>query len=134
MSTQALVEIPRNVPTVTGTESSRLQIVPPKTRESTEQSAASGVFGVPTSDAKANDPVKRPAVTENESILVEFTQEFELQAKKVIFNVSLDTGDLMIQVVDGETGDIVRQIPPEEVIAFARRFREVLGLLLDEKV
>jgi flagellar protein FlaG len=57
-----------------------------------------------------------------------------MQARKVVFHVSVETGDLLIQVVDGETGDIVRQIPPDEVIAFMRRFREVLGLLLDEKI
>jgi len=99
-----------------------------------EETPATKTFGKSASSVKAVEPKEQSAVTKNESILEGFAREFELQAKKVIFNVTLETGDLMIQVVNRETGDVVRQIPPEEVIEFARRFREVLGLLIDEKI
>ena len=134
MSTQISVDIPRNVPAAARAESVILQFVPPRVRDDAEPAASSQTFGVTTSEAKAEKPDERAAPTENISLLEGFAQEFEMQARKVVFHVSVETGDLLIQVVDGETGDIVRQIPPDEVIAFMRRFREVLGLLLDEKI
>lgn len=38
-----------------------------------------------------------------------------------------DAGVRVIQVVDMETGDIIRQIPPEEVVNFMRHFQEAKG-------
>jgi flagellar protein FlaG len=38
-----------------------------------------------------------------------------------------DAGVRVIQVVDEESGDIIRQIPPDEVVDFMRQFRETKG-------
>lgn len=43
------------------------------------------------------------------------------------------TRKLVVQVVDGATGEILRQIPPEEVLAIARGLERVQGLLLDRE-
>jgi flagellar protein FlaG len=41
-----------------------------------------------------------------------------------------DAGIRVIQVVDEESGDIIRQIPPDEVVDFMRQFRETKGHFL----
>jgi uncharacterized FlaG/YvyC family protein len=38
-----------------------------------------------------------------------------------------DAGVRVIQVVEEESGDIIRQIPPDEVVDFMRQFRETKG-------
>ena len=38
-----------------------------------------------------------------------------------------DAGVRIIQVVDEESGDIIRQIPPDEVVNFMRQFSESKG-------
>jgi flagellar protein FlaG len=38
-----------------------------------------------------------------------------------------EAGVRVIQVVDEESGDIIRQIPPDEVVDFMRQFRETKG-------
>jgi flagellar protein FlaG len=38
-----------------------------------------------------------------------------------------DAGIRVIQVVDQESGDVIRQIPPDEVVDFMRQFRESKG-------
>ncbi len=43
------------------------------------------------------------------------------------FYYDRDAGIRVIQVVDEESGDIVRQIPPDEVVDFMRQFRETKG-------
>ncbi len=40
------------------------------------------------------------------------------------FSVDKDTGVTIIKVLDVETGEVVRQIPPEEVVAFMRQFEK----------
>ncbi len=40
------------------------------------------------------------------------------------FSVDKDTGVTIIKVLDTETGEIVRQIPPEEVLTFMRQFEK----------
>ena len=45
-----------------------------------------------------------------------------------------DTGRFVYKSVDVETGEVVRQFPPEEVLNFISRFREAAGLLIDGEV
>lgn len=40
----------------------------------------------------------------------------------------------MIKVVEKDTGDLIRQIPPEEVLDLVARMGDVLGILFDERV
>ncbi len=42
-----------------------------------------------------------------------------------------ETGSLIIRVVDRETGETLRQIPPEEMLKLRSRMQEILGLIFD---
>jgi flagellar protein FlaG len=54
--------------------------------------------------------------------------------KSIHFEVSNETNDVVIQVVDRRTGKIIRQIPPDELLNLRRRFQEVCGVLFDQIV
>lgn len=41
---------------------------------------------------------------------------------------------VVITVMDGDTGEVVRQVPSDEFISFARRFEEYLGLIVNRRV
>ena len=43
------------------------------------------------------------------------------------FYLDRDAGVRVIQIIDLETGDIIRQIPPKEVVNFMRHFEEAKG-------
>lgn len=43
-----------------------------------------------------------------------------------------DLNQVIIQVMDGSTKKVLKQIPAEQYISFAKKFREVVGLLMDE--
>ena len=45
-----------------------------------------------------------------------------------------DTGIKVIKIVDKETKDVIRQIPPEVILKIAKYLDEVTGLLFNEKV
>ena len=52
---------------------------------------------------------------------------------KLRFYQDRDAGVRVIQVLDVETGDIIRQIPPEEVVNFMRRFDEAKGYFVSRR-
>jgi flagellar protein FlaG len=56
-----------------------------------------------------------------------------LKSSSVVFQVD-DSGDIYIQVVDKETGQVVRQIPPEELRRLAETMTELTGQILNHSV
>jgi len=50
------------------------------------------------------------------------------------FSVDEETGTRIIQVINVDTGDVVRQIPPQEVIEFMHRLDESKGSLISIKL
>lgn len=51
----------------------------------------------------------------------------------VVFVMEGGTDQPIIRVVNRETGDVIRQIPPEEVLALRERFSDLMGMLKDLK-
>ena len=49
----------------------------------------------------------------------------------VRFRIDESGGTVVAQIVDRETDQVIRQIPPEELLAVSQRLRDFLGLLLD---
>ena len=64
----------------------------------------------------------------------ELNAKIEQQAVRVNFNVDEETGRIVVQVKDVETGDILRQIPSEEMLEFARNASRGVGVTLDTEV
>ncbi len=52
----------------------------------------------------------------------------------VRFSVDEDTGETVIKIVDKETDDIIREIPPEQVLKLREKLDEMVGMLFDQKV
>jgi len=50
------------------------------------------------------------------------------------FSVDKDTHTQVIKVIDRKSGDVVRQIPPEEVLNFLRQFEKVKGLIISRRI
>ncbi len=44
-----------------------------------------------------------------------------------------DADMLILQIIEGETGDLIRQIPPQEIVKLAARINKVLGAIFDKK-
>ena len=41
---------------------------------------------------------------------------------------------VVIKIKDPDTGEIIRQIPPEMVVKISKNIQELLGVLMDERV
>lgn len=59
-----------------------------------------------------------------------------VRSSQTSLNIRVDgnTGRTIVKVISKEDGRIIREIPPEEVLAMAARMKEMAGLLFDKKV
>ncbi len=48
------------------------------------------------------------------------------------FGQDEETGESIVQLIEKETGDVVRQFPPEALLEFRERFKNFAGLLLNQ--
>jgi len=49
------------------------------------------------------------------------------------FSVDETTERIVVKVIDGNTDEVIRQIPPEEMIQLAAHFQELYTLIFSEK-
>ena len=50
------------------------------------------------------------------------------------FSVDPATQTVVAKVINAQTGKIIREIPPSELLALARSMKEMEGILFDEKI
>jgi flagellar protein FlaG len=83
------------------------------------------------------EPPDQGAITEAVAGLNDF---FKQERHSLEFSVDQASGRVVIRITDAETDQVIRQIPPEEVLAIVRHLAEgpdagaLRGLLLSESV
>lgn len=85
-----------------------------------EDPASGGVAASPPVMAKAE--LERTVESLNESV--------QNHRRSLRFSVDEDSGRTVIRVVDPRTDEIIRQIPPEEVLDLAKHLENSAGALL----
>ena len=53
---------------------------------------------------------------------------------KLNFSVDPDTQTVIAKVVNAQTGKVIREIPPPELLALAKSMKELEGIFFDEKI
>ena len=53
---------------------------------------------------------------------------------KLNFSVDPDTQTIIARVINGQTGKIIREIPPPELLALAKSMKKLEGLFVDDKI
>lgn len=68
-----------------------------------------------------------------ESAIEKTGNEVVFGGRSIEFNFDRDVGRVIVKVVAKESGEVVRQIPPDEFLKFTAQFRELIGVLFDGK-
>ena len=58
----------------------------------------------------------------------------DMSMARVSFSEDKDTGDIVIKIIDNKTDEVIKQIPPKEVVELRKRLGDLQGLMLDKKV
>ena len=86
----------------------------------------------PAQEARPEEgPAQREEVEQAVSNLSEFVQNVR---RELNFSIDDESGHTVVKVINSQTDEVIRQIPPEEVLAIARNLQESGdGLLLRTK-
>lgn len=68
---------------------------------------------------------------ELDEILKKLNLNTDIQNRGIRFEKNYDYDRIVVQVIDNETGEMVKQLPPEHVLEFNRLYQEYTGLLFD---
>jgi len=56
----------------------------------------------------------------------------DLRQRSVQFTTDNESGTNVVKVVDGESGDVIRQMPAEELLSFMRNLTRMMGTFIDK--
>ena len=88
--------------------------------------------------AQRDDQVKKSVKAPNLSGLAELASDVQknlniMHNVDLYFTVHKASGRIVVTVTDGSTGEVIREIPSSELIAFATKFDEMVGMIFDKK-
>jgi flagellar protein FlaG len=97
------------------------------TRQLTEVQRISSYNGI---DSLAGSKMKSIDV---HKAVEELNEIIHAQQRDVSFSVNEEANATVIQIFKTETGELIKQFPPEEILAMIIRIRKNIGLLVDSK-
>ncbi len=53
--------------------------------------------------------------------------------RKFEYSIHEKTKEIMVKVIDSETNEVVREIPPEKILDLVAKIWEMVGLIVDER-
>ena len=79
-------------------------------------------------------PKNENGLAETQGGVLEETKSSLAQSlnRKIDFHIQLESNEIIIQVRDGETGEVIRQIPQEDFVRLVDRISEFNKNILDE--
>ncbi len=89
--------------------------------------------GAPAGAGAGENAARIPALDAQafESAVKDISEKVQNYQRSLQFHVDEDSGRTIITVIDKETEEIIRQIPPEEVLTLAEQFRRGGGLFVE---
>lgn len=79
----------------------------------------------------------RQGLARNQADIKQAVQDLNTYAQSLqrdlYFSIDEESGETVVKVMDHESGEVIRQIPTEEVLAIAHSLKSAQGLLLSAK-
>lgn len=86
----------------------------------------------PVIDAAKAAPVQ-PDTNQLQAAMEEIQKAVASRNSNLQFSFDDETNKTIVRVVDTESGELIRQIPSEELVAIARSIDQMQGMLLKQK-
>jgi flagellar protein FlaG len=106
--------------------------------DSTQAQSSSGLAKANISAAqsiKKPEPTQEQKVTQEEveSVVSSLNKEIEPMGTNLSFGYSADINQLIVEVKDNLTGEVIRKLPSEEALHLAKKVKELVGIIFDKK-
>lgn len=83
---------------------------------------------LPAERVSSTEPVDQELIRAVEQVQV----MMDLRNRSVEFTTDESSGTRVVKVVDSGSGDVIRQMPAEELLSFMRNLTRMLGTFIDE--
>lgn len=110
------------------------RIIPPSTSQSISERMLSSIKTLKQLKmAEMNG--EKISISDEQLILAIDRAIKSMQGRPTSLEVSVHekTNQIMVKVLDNETGDTIREIPPEKTLDFIAKIWELAGLIVDER-
>ncbi|MET0107748.1 MAG: flagellar protein FlaG [Candidatus Thiodiazotropha sp.] len=83
--------------------------------------------------------VEQPLVIDSKALALNVENLTQIVNRNLEFSIDHETGTQVIRVIDSDTGELVRQIPPDQILHVISHIEEMQdellpGVLLDDRV
>lgn len=107
------------------------QVPAPRTGSVPVAGGAQAPAARPESGPAASNPTTQAVSRESVDQAVARLNDFAQNLKRSLnFTVDHESGRTIIKVMDAETKEVIRQIPPEEALVISNNLQDVQGVLL----
>ncbi len=83
-----------------------------------------------TGTDKSDKPVDEKAVSEAAG---KMNKLLEGTNRRVAISVHEKTHEIMVKVIDNDTGEVIREVPPKKILDMVANMLEMAGLIVDER-
>jgi flagellar protein FlaG len=85
----------------------------------------------PVANSKATE---KPSQKQVDELVHNLNKSMQDMGTQVSFSVDRDTKHVVIKVIDTVTKEVVRQIPPEEMLRVSENIRKLIGVRVDQTI
>lgn len=86
---------------------------------------------LPAHPAGHRQAVPHPGEAQEEAAVTTANQLVSEHMRRLSFDLHEESDRMVVRVIDLDTNEVIRQIPPEQVLASLVELRKFIGLLLD---
>ncbi len=137
-----VLELPSSVSAVAGTPAPAASFrfapepTPAPTRITTSKVSprAESISALLRAGEEESDPATTNAASTLEAAVAEMQNTMERTSTNLRFEVDAGTGRTVIKVLDGRSGELLRQIPSEEVLALSASVARMTGVVVDQQL
>lgn len=105
----------------------------PQQQLGTQHKQSEEVVNIILEENKKNEDKDFSDVELEESV-EELNDTIEALHKDLRFQIHEGSERMMVEVINLDNNEIIKEIPPKEVLDMIGRIREMVGLLIDEKI
>lgn len=80
----------------------------------------------------AQDTEQEATPVQVETAVKQVNAALEIRSIGIQFEIDKDTDKVIVKVIDRNSGEVIRQVPNEEVVRIAKVMGEMSGLLVDD--
>lgn len=91
-------------------------------------------IGAEIKTEQAEKAKQAPPAEEVEVAVEEMNAFVQSMQRNLSFSIDEQLGQAIISVKDGETDEVIRQIPSEELVVLRKKMDDVVGILFEAKV